>query len=207
MSENKEKDSENKEINSNKKDDKAIAKEELNKELKGLGIVGVVFDPKNGNVIGITESGYPKIIDRSAALSLIKNLNVVSPNGNNYALGDKNKEAGSVAEVDTTKVREAEAVSENEQKIKEAKERIEKAKNRSEELKRRPDGFEMALQQVLGKNPNDVNNEILSGSINDDLKLIGKTIAKRYAENMGKNIVQTAEKAFIKGYNAAKGYI
>jgi predicted transcriptional regulator len=137
----------------------------------------------------------------------MKNLNIVSPNGNNYALGDKNKEADSVAEVDTTKIREAEAVSENAEKTQEAMERVERAKRRSEELKRRPDGFEKALQQVLGKNPNDVNNEILSGSINDDLKLIGKTIAKRYAENMGKNIAQTAEKAFIKGYNAAKGYI
>ena len=205
MSEDKEKDSENKEKDINKNDDKAKAKDELQKEMKELGIVGVVFDEKNGTVIGITESGRPKIIDKSAALFLMKNLNIVSPNGNNYALGDKNKEADSVAEVDTTKIREAENVSENAEKNKEALERVERAKRRSEELKRRPDGFEMALNRVLGKKPSDMNREILSGSLSDDLKLVSAAVAKRHLENIGKTIAQTVEKAAFNGKTAHGG--
>ena len=198
--------SENKEKNIEEKDDKAKAKDELNKEMKELGIVGVVFDEKNGNVIGITEAGKPKIIDRSAALFLMKNLNIVSPNGNNYAIGDKNKEAGSVAEVDTTKVREAQEASENVERTKEAMERVEKAKSRSEELKRRPDAFEMALNRVLGKKPKDTNKEILSGSLSEDLKLISTTIAKRYLKNVGKTTAQTVEQNVSKVAKSFRGY-
>ena len=61
----------------------------------------------------------------------------------------------------------------------------------------------MALNRVLGKKPSDVNKEILSGSLSDDLKLVSAAVAKRHLENIGKTIAQTVEKS---AFNGKKSY-
>ena len=116
---------------------------------------------------------------------------------NNYALGDKNKEADSVAEVDTTKIREAENVAENVEK-KEVQERIEEAKRRSGELNKEPDGFETALNRVLGKKPDNLKKEVQSGILTPELNFVRNEILARVAKNMAKSLEKTAQKAFNK---------
>lgn len=194
--------SENKDINKN--ETKEEAKYKLEKEMKELGIVGVVLDEKNGTIIGITDSGHLKLIDRNTATFIAKNLNIVSPYGNNYALGDKNKEVDGVAEVDATKMKEAEDVSEKVEKNKAEKGQVEEARRGSEELKKEPDGFELALNKVMGGNPDKLKKEIQRGILTPELNTIRNEILTRVAKNMGKSLERTAVNVFKKMNNSHK---
>ena len=178
---------EEQEVTSYKQDtDKDVAKKQLEKKMKMLGIVGVVYDEKNGLVIGVEENGNPKIINQDDAFVISKNLNIIGGSRNNYALGDTNQNKEDAPQLDSSKVNEAKDEGEKVKKSEETKQRIEKDKKRLEELKKEPNAMEKALQKVLGRNSNNLKKEILSGKTSPEIKDICSKLAARAASNIAK---------------------
>ena len=178
---------EEQEVTSDKQDtDKDVAKKQLEKKMKMLGIVGVVYDEKNGLVIGVEENGNPKIINQDDAFVISKNLNIIGGIRNNYALADSNQNKEEAPQLDSSKVNEVKEESEKDKKSEETKQRIEKDKKRLEELKKEPNAMEKALQKVLGRNSNNLKKEILSGKTSPEIKYICLKLAARAASNIAK---------------------
>lgn len=177
-----------------KKDkDKDNAKTELEKTMKLLGVVGVVYDEKNGLVIGVGENGQPKLIDQYDAMFIVKNLTIINGAKNNYAIGDNFKQPTEEHQLDSSKVNEVKDDVEKAKQSEEIKQRIEKAKERSKEMKKEPNAMEDSLKRIFGKRPDKVKRDILSGKPSSELKEICAKIATRAALNTVRNVQITAQ--------------
>lgn len=186
-----------KEPDSKQDKDKAEAKQTIEKKMKLLGIVGVVYDEKTGLVMGVEDNGTPKVLNHDDASFIISKINTISSNRNSYALGDQNKDNNDAAQVDSVKANELIDEGEKKKKEKETKQRIDDAKNHSQETKKEPNAFETALNRVLGKNPDKLKADVHSGRISPELETVCRYVATRAATNMA----QTTSKAVV---NAAE---
>ena len=176
------------------------AQDNLDKKLKQLGIVGVVYDEKNRMVVGVSENGTPKVIDQGEAFVILKNLSVVAPNRNDYAVGDDANKNVEPARVDETKIKEAEKKAEEQAKADETNKRVEKARERAEEVKNQSNAMEDAWSLFCGGKKLD--KDAKRGVMTPIASELFKKVAKRAAKNAGKSLVKNMEKA---GKVAAKG--
>ena len=177
--------------------DKDIAKQKVETFLKEKGLVGVVYDEKSGVVMGVDETGTPKLINQNDAYYIISQMGKINPNRCSYALNDNNKDKDvDPAQVDTTKEGEIKEKSENIKENKsEEQQRIDEARKRIKEERKEPDALESSLNKLLGKNPDKLKKDLLGGIVPPKLHEICKKVVSRAAKNMGKVLVKTAEKA------------
>ena len=175
-----------KEPDSKQDKDKAEAKETIEKKMKSLGIVGVVYDEKTGFVMGVEGNGSPKVLSQEDASLIISKINTISSNRNSYALGDQNKDNNDAAQVDSAKANELKDEGEKKKQEEENQSRIDEAKKHSQETKKEPNAFETALNKVLGKNPDKLKAEIHSGRLSPELKTVCEAVATRAATNMAR---------------------
>lgn len=176
--------------------DKDLAKDNLDKKMKMLGIVGVVHDEKTGMVVGIQENGQPKLINQDDAFLIAKNLNTINPNRNNYALGDEGKNQDDAAQLDQSKIKEVEEKCEDKQKRDEAKQEKEENKEFSKEKPRESNAMEDAMNKVFGGNQDRLKKDILSGRTSPELKEICTQITARTAKNAAKGVQQATQQVY-----------
>lgn len=79
--------------------------------------------------------------------------------------------------MDITKISEADNFVENEKKVKDRLEEIQKRKEENEAT-REPDGFELALNRVLGRSSDDLIKETKRGILSGDVKIVCNHILK-----------------------------
>lgn len=161
-----------------------------------IPICRVIYDEKNNLVIGIKENGNPKLINQGDAFEIIKNLSIACENRNNYALGDKSQNQDEAPQLDTNKINQAKETVENAQQAKEIEQKIKETKERLKEQDKEPDALEKAINNILGKNPNKLKGDILSGKINPEFKEICAKIANKAIVNTYKNFQTTTKKIY-----------
>lgn len=185
--------------------DKDTAKQKVESFLKEKGLVGVVYGEKSGIVMGVDETGTPKLINQNDAYYIISQMGKISPNRCSYALNDNNKDKDvDPAQVDTIKEGEIKEKSENIKENKsEVQQRIDEARKRIKEERKEPDALESSLNKLLGKNPDNLKKDLLGGIVPPKLHEICKKVASRAAENIGKQAVKVLNNSL--GKNKGKG--